>query len=141
MVDVLTKKQRSYNMSRIKGRDTKPEIKLRQTLFSRGLRGYRLSGLFGNPDIIYTKYKVAIFVDGCFWHKCPKHYQVPATRREFWIKKINGNVERDTHVNKILTEAGWKVLRFWEHDANRNLNKCYAKILRELVKRGHLHDN
>ena len=140
MVDVLTKKQRSYNMSRIRGRNTKPEIMLRSMLFSKGLRGYRLSGFSGNPDIAYPKYKVAIFVDGCFWHKCPKHYQEPATRRQFWIKKIEGNVKRDLRVNEILKKDKWIVLRFWEHDV-KNLNTCYAKILGVLIKRGYPHDD
>ncbi|NJD78571.1 MAG: very short patch repair endonuclease [Candidatus Methanoperedens sp.] len=141
MVDVLTKKQRSYNMSMIRGRNTKPEIKLRKLLFSKGLRGYRLSGLPGKPDMIFLKYKVAIFVDGCFWHKCPEHFKEPATRKRFWTKKIDGNVKRDNEINRILKEEGWTVLRFWEHEIEKNINNCYLSVLNELVKKGYRNGN
>lgn len=137
MVDVLTKKQRSYNMSMIRGKNTTPEITLRKLLFSKGLRGYRLSGLSGKPDIIYPKYKIAIFIDGCFWHKCPQHFKQPATCKEFWTKKIDGNVKRDKEVNRILNGEGWTVLRFWEHEIEKNINKCYLRIFNELSIKGY----
>ncbi len=137
MVDVLTKKQRSYNMSMIRGRNTKPEISLRKLLFSKGIRGYRLSGAPGKPDIIFPKYKIAIFIDGCFWHKCPRHFIEPATRKEFWAKKIEGNVKRDIEINRILKEEGWTVLRFWEHEIEKDINKCYISVLNELLKKGY----
>lgn len=141
MTDVLTEEQRSYNMSMIKGKNTKPEITLRKILFSKGLRGYRLSGLTGKPDIIYPKYKVAIFVDGCFWHKCPQCFREPQTNKEFWSKKLNGNVKRDSKVNRILKKEGWNVLRLWEHEIKTDPNKCYLKVLKELIKRGYHNDN
>lgn len=141
MVDVLTKKQRSYNMSMIRGRNTQPEIRLRKFLFSKGLRGYRLSGLLGKPDIIFPKYKTAIFIDGCFWHKCPEHFKEPVTRKTFWAKKINGNVKRDNEINKILITEGWTVLRFWEHEIEKAINECYNTVLNELLKKGYRNDH
>src|SRR3990167_909880 len=94
-MDVLNPEQRSYCMSRIKGKNTKPEVALRKALWGLGFR-YRIkSRLPGKPDIVFPALKVAIFVDGCFWHKCPEHYISPKTRVDFWEKKISGNVERD----------------------------------------------
>lgn len=141
MVDVLTKKQRSYNMSMIRGRNTQPELRLRKFLFSKGVRGYRLSGLPGKPDIIFPKYKTAIFIDGCFWHKCHEHFKEPATRKKFWVKKIDGNVKRDNEINKILITEGWTVLRFWEHEIEKDINECYLMVLNELLKKGYRNDH
>ncbi len=120
MVDVLTPKQRKLNMSRIRAKNTGPEKKLRKMLWSRGIRGYRIHyHLPGKPDIVFTKRKIAIFVDGCFWHKCPFCFQEPETRKDFWMKKINSNVERDAENIRKLREDGWTVLRFWEHDVKK----------------------
>jgi len=96
MADVHTKAQRSHNMSRIKGRDTKPEILLRKCLWHSGYR-YSLNNnaLPGNPDIVLKKYKIVIFVDGCFWHRCPKHFKQPASNARFWQEKIQSDVDRD----------------------------------------------
>lgn len=135
MVDVHTKKQRSYNMSMIKFRDTKPEILLRRRLFANGARGYRVNyKLKGKPDVVFPKQRLAVFVDGCFWHKCPKCFQKPATNKAFWLDKINSNVKRDREINSALKKSGWKVLRFWEHDIRKNSEKCCEKILNEVRK-------
>jgi DNA mismatch endonuclease, patch repair protein len=121
MVDVLNVTQRSYNMSRIRGKNTSPEIKIRKMLFSEGIRGYRIHyNLPGKPDIVFIKKKIAIFIDGCFWHKCPVCFKEPETRKEFWIEKIDKNVERDLEINKLLKNMGWKVIRIWEHDVRKN---------------------
>jgi len=136
MTDVHTKKQRSYNMSMIKGKNTKPELFLRKYLFSKGLRGYRLNPkLLGKPDIIFNKHKLLIFIDGCFWHKCPKCFIKPRTNVKFWNKKINGNIKRDLNVNQLLKKEGWKVIRFWEHEINKNIESCYKKIIQKLKKK------
>lgn len=119
--DVLTKSERSYCMSRIRGRDTKPEVMLRITLWKRGLR-YRIhSSLPGRPDIVFPARKIAIFVDGCFWHRCPQHWKAPETNAEFWEQKILANQLRDVRVNRELEEAGWRVFRVWEHDVRQSL--------------------
>jgi len=100
MTDVLTQAQRKYNMSRIRAKNTGPEVRLRKMLFAAGVRGYRIYyKLPGKPDIVFIKKKVAIFVDGCFWHKCPICFQEPETRKEFWMKKIQSNVDRAAKVN------------------------------------------
>lgn len=117
-------------MSRIRSKNTKPEIKFRKLLYEAGLRGYRLnSKLKGRPDIVLTRCRLAIFIDGCFWHKCPECYIQPQTRKKFWEDKINKNTERDKEVNKKLKKEGWTVVRFWEHEVIKNPKKCLDKIL------------
>lgn len=135
MVDVHTKKQRSYNMSKIKCRDTKPEVLLRKLLYADGARGYRVNyRLKGKPDVVFPKQKIAVFVDGCFWHKCPRCFQRPATNKTFWLDKINSNVKRDREINSTLNKSGWKVMRFWEHDIRKNPEKCCEMILCKVRK-------
>jgi DNA mismatch endonuclease (patch repair protein) len=129
MSDVLTAEQRRYNMSRIKGQDTIPELKLGKKLFEMGVRGYRLNcKLPGKPDLVFARKRLAVFIDGCFWHKCPVHFVQPETRTEFWINKIDSNVARDAKVNARLEETGWRVLRFWEHEIREDPQKAATKI-------------
>ncbi|MCG8066284.1 MAG: very short patch repair endonuclease [Candidatus Thiodiazotropha taylori] len=133
MADVLTKVQRSHCMAQIKRTDTKPEIILRRELWSRGYR-YRLkNSLTGKPDLVFTKQKVAIFVDGCFWHKCPEHFVMPASNREFWATKINKNVKRDHAVSSALSREGWRVLRFWEHEIESDVASVVVAIVYALI--------
>jgi DNA mismatch endonuclease (patch repair protein) len=130
MVDVLSVEERKKNMSRIRGKNTGPEIKLRKLLWSQRIRGYRIHyTLLGKPDIVFTKKKLAIFIDGCFWHRCPIDFQEPETRKEFWMEKINSNVERDKKNTKKLQEDGWIVLRFWEHEVRKKPEEVIMKIL------------
>jgi DNA mismatch endonuclease (patch repair protein) len=116
MVDVLTPAQRQFNMSRIRGRDTKPELVLRHGLHAAGLR-FRLHApeLPGRPDLIFPRYKAAILVHGCFWHghHCPL-FRLPATRQEFWSAKITSNQLRDQRTAESLRCAGWRILTVWE---------------------------
>lgn len=129
MTDVLTEEQRRFNMSRIRARDTGPELQLRKALFKMGVRGYRLHyRLTGKPDLMFIRKRLAVFIDGCFWHKCPVHFVQPETRTEFWMNKIDGNVARDAKVNAQLKEAGWRVLRFWEHEIREDPEKAAQKI-------------
>lgn len=128
MADVLTSRQRSYCMSRIKGKNTKPEKRLRKALWARGYRYRVKNNLYGKPDIVYHRKKLAVFVDGCFWHGCPEHYNRPATNAEFWLAKISGTKKRDQQVNKKLKKDGWRVIRFWEHDIKDNLEFCVSTI-------------
>lgn len=131
-MDIKSPEARSKNMSAIKSRNTKPEMKLRKALFKEGLR-YRVNyKLPGKPDIIFPGKRLVIFVDGCFWHRCPECYREPDNNKEFWKEKIARNVKRDEEVNSILNEAGWTVLRFWEHDIKRNLSEVVKKIISEL---------
>ena len=129
MTDVLTKEQRKLNMSRIRGKDTSPELKIRKMLYARGLRGYRVHyDLPGKPDIVFTKKRIAIFIDGCYWHKCPICFKEPQTNYEFWMNKINSNVKRDKEVNSRLKSDGWIVLRFWEHQVRKEPEEVINKI-------------
>lgn len=135
MADVLTKEQRSRCMSRIRGRDTKPELALRHALWNRGLR-YRIGhGLTGKPDIVFVKARVAIFVDGCFWHGCPEHGVMPKTNAKFWQRKITRNIERDRHVTRELETGGWKVLRIWEHRVKNEFENIIVEILDSVALR------
>ncbi len=117
MPDIHSKKIRSFNMSQIKGSNTKPEILVRQFLFSNGLR-FRLHDkkLPGRPDIVLAKYNAIIFVHGCFWHghKGCKKYVIPRTNTEFWQNKIQTNIINDRKHTITLKKAGWKVLVVWE---------------------------
>ncbi|MFB6320225.1 very short patch repair endonuclease [Saccharicrinis sp. FJH54] len=117
MTDVHDKATRSYNMSRIRGKNTKPEILVRKFLHKNGFR-YRLnySKLPGKPDIVLPKYKTVIFINGCFWHghKGCKFFVVPKTRTEWWTEKINSTIERDEIKNKELEKMGWDVKTLWE---------------------------
>ncbi|MEO3402942.1 DNA mismatch endonuclease Vsr [Mucilaginibacter sp. CAU 1740] len=122
MADVHTKETRSYNMSRIRNRDTMPEILVRKFLFSRGFR-FRLHGkkLPGKPDIILPKYKTVIFIHGCFWHGhngC-RYFVVPKTRTEWWLNKISGNQTRDRQAEILLAAAGWHIITLWECDLRK----------------------
>ena len=130
MTDVLTPEQRRKNMSRIRGKNTSPEMKLRKMLWESGLRGYRVHyKLLGKPDIVFTRKKVVVFVDGCFWHKCPVCFRPPETNAEFWNEKLQKNVERDLKVTKELEDLGWTVLRFWEHEVKKTPEDVVARIL------------
>jgi DNA mismatch endonuclease (patch repair protein) len=136
MADVHSKEIRSYNMSQIRNKDTKPEIKVRKFLFSKGFR-YRLHDkkLPGKPDIVFPKYKTVIFIHGCFWHgheDC-KYFVVPKTRTEWWLQKIEGNKQKDIENFNILCNSGWKVLTIFECELKSNkLDDTYKKLLSEL---------
>ena len=122
-MDVHDKKTRSYNMSCIKGKNTKPEEIVRKALFANGFR-YRKNDrrLPGTPDIVLPKYRTVIFVNGCFWHGhtgC-KYYVVPKTNTEFWLNKITSNIERDAIKATQLKELGWRVITIWECELKKD---------------------
>jgi len=128
-MDVLTKKQRSYCMSRIKNKNTSLEIFFRKYIWNKGLRGYLVKNqIQGKPDLYFPKKKIAVFIDGCFWHKCPECFIAPKSNARFWKNKINKNVKRDKQINKLLKTNGVKVIRFWEHEIRKNPSKCFKKI-------------
>lgn len=116
MGDVHSEEVRSYNMSRIRGKNTRPEILVRKYLFFKGLRFRIHARLPGRPDIVLPKYKAVVFVHGCFWHGhsgC-KYFVVPGTRTEWWMQKINGNCAHDLRNRIVLESLGWRVLVVWE---------------------------
>lgn len=100
--------------------DTAPELALRRALHRRGFRyrkdaPIRLEGLTVRPDIVFTRQRVCVFSDGCYWHRCPQHCRLPASNRDYWVAKIERNVARDRQIDAALSEAGWRVVRVWEH--------------------------
>ena len=132
-MDIKTPEERSKNMAAIRCRDTKPELILRKAIFKKGLR-YRInSKLPGKPDLVFPGRKLAIFVDGCFWHCCPRCFKAPATNSEFWREKIAANTRRDEEVNNLLTDEGWKVERYWEHEIYQDLDEIVKKIFNTIV--------
>lgn len=135
-MDVLTKKQRSYCMSQIKSEGTTIEKSFGKHLRKAGLSGYRTHyKIIGIPDFYFPKKKIAVFIDGCFWHKCPKCYKKPKSNIRFWCEKIKANKKRDKIVNEILKKKGVKILRFWEHQAKNNIESCLKKIKRYYGKK------
>lgn len=135
MADVHSKEIRSFNMSQIKGKDTKPEILVRKFLFANGIR-YRLHDkrLPGKPDMVFPKYKKVVFIHGCFWHgheNC-KYFVVPKTRTEWWLNKINSNKKKDAESVYALKKQGWKVITIWECELKpKTKDKKLKSIIRE----------
>jgi DNA mismatch endonuclease, patch repair protein len=121
-------------MSRIRGRDTKPEILLRRAVWRMGLR-YRLrSKLNGRPDMVFPSARLAVFVDGCQWHCCPDHFVRPKSNVDFWDRKFATNRARDITVNTLLKKQGWKVLRFWEHEVETDCDIVADQICRAVQR-------
>lgn len=138
MTDVHNKETRSYNMSRIKSKNTKPEIIVRKYLFGEGFR-YRLheKKLPGNPDIILPKYNTAIFVHGCFWHGhdgC-KYFVIPKTRTEWWLDKINRNKQQDSENIKKLRASGWNVIPIFECELKKHKIKDTLSSIKMQIKK------
>lgn len=126
---------KSEAMSRVKGRDTRPEMLLRRALWRRGLR-YRVNRRVANtrPDLVFLSARLAVFVDGCFWHACPLHGTQPATNAEFWREKLRRNVQRDAENTRTLMAAGWRVLRLWEHEIVGDVEVAADRVARHLGK-------
>ena len=130
MPDVFTKAKRSEVMSRIRGRGNKEtELALMKLLRRHHITGWSTNQkVFGKPDFIFRQVRLALFVDGCFWHGCPKHATFPVTRRAFWLKKFATKKARDRRVNRVLRKEGWRVVRIWEHDLAKRGETCIRKI-------------
>ncbi|WP_374975024.1 very short patch repair endonuclease [Microbacterium trichothecenolyticum] len=116
-----------------RGRDTAPEMAIRRRLHALGLR-YRVSarpilGIRRTADIVFPRLRIAVFIDGCFWHGCPDHYQAPVRNASFWADKRASNRLRDLDTNEILIEHGWTPLRFWEHEVNMDLERVVGEIV------------
>ncbi len=136
MTDVHSPEIRSYNMSRIKGKNTKPEMLVRKFLFSKGFR-FRLHDkkLPGKPDIVLPKYKTVIFIHGCFWHgheNC-SYYVIPKTRTDWWLEKINKTIALDKNRYIELNASGWKVITIWECELKQNRLERLIKLIEEVL--------
>lgn len=135
MADSLSKEKRSWNMSRIRGKDTAIEIKVRKYLFSHGFRFRKnVAGLPGKPDIVLPKYKTVVFIHGCYWHRhqgC-KYCYTPKTNVEFWNKKFEDNIRNDENKCKLLHEAGWNVITLWECDIEKRFESTMEILEQQL---------
>ena len=135
MADVFTRAKRSEVMSRIRGRNNKStELELIRIFRASSITGWRRNQpLFGKPDFVFRVSRVAVFVDGCFWHGCPIHCNSPATNSEFWSKKLNANIKRDLSVTRTLRQKEWRVIRIWEHElSKKNQGRLVSRIKRVL---------
>jgi DNA mismatch endonuclease (patch repair protein) len=130
MADRLSREERSALMSRIKSRDTGPEIALRRALFGRGLR-FRIHrrGLPGKPDIVFVSKRVAVFCHGCFWHGHEGCYRAPKTNMEFWSRKLAANMDRDRRNRMALEAMGWRVVQVWECHIRRDIDTVVNSIV------------
>jgi len=136
MADDRTPAQRSETMRRVRSTDTSCELALRRELHRRGLR-YRLHAkdLPGKPDVVFRRARVAVYVDGAFWHGHPERCRVPATNRSYWVKKIERNKARDARVNAELTGMGWRVIRLWDFEVKASPARCAARVRRVVLRR------
>ena len=136
-MDVFTKKKRSEVMSHIRGRGNKAtELAFLKILRSNKIKGWRRHlNLLGKPDFVFKNKRVVVFIDGCFWHCCPRHFQYPKTNKIFWKNKLNSNNIRDKRINRQLGSMGWNVIRFWEHDLEYHTQKVVDKLMSTLLNR------
>jgi DNA mismatch endonuclease (patch repair protein) len=134
LADFLSKETRSRVMARIRSKNTKPELALRRALWEAGVRGWRCHprGVVGKPDIAFTRWRVSVFVDGCFWHGHPDHF-TPGKSGEYWDAKIARTQERDRLANKALTALGWTVIRFWDFEVEDDLYTCVNRVVAALA--------
>lgn len=121
-------------MTSTRGRDTAPELSLRRAVHGLGLR-YRVStrplpGVRRTADLVFSRQRVAVYLDGCFWHACPLHFVMPVTNAEFWHAKLRGNVLRDRETDALLEDAGWQSLRVWEHEQSNEAARSIATVVR-----------
>jgi len=138
MVDVFDKKKRSEVMTRIRGRGNRDtELLLARLMRQNHITGWRRhQAIPGKPDFVFRSARLAVFVDGCFWHGCPRHCQMPATNRDFWQKKLTSNRARDRSVTRLLRRKGWRVVRIWECQLAGNPRACISRIRKALGVRG-----
>jgi len=137
MADVWTKERRSQVMSLVRGYGNKETELVLVKFFRRNkIKGWRRhASLFGKPDFVFQNVQLAVFVDGCFWHGCPKHKRTPKSNSEFWIHKFSINKKRDIIVNRTLRSQGWRILRIWEHElTRRNEARLLQRIRRALFQ-------
>lgn len=136
IMDRITKERRSWNMSRIRSKDTNPEMLVRKYLYANGIR-YRIhTKLPGKPDIVIRRKKIVIFVNGCFWHghNACQNFRWPKTKVVYWRDKIKGNIQRDKRNHTTLKEASWRVLIIWECEIRRNLEGTLGQLYAVITK-------
>jgi len=129
MPDVFTPEKRSEVMSLIRSKWTKPEKIIHNHLKGRKIRHEMHPNMTGNPDILLKENGIAVFIHGCFWHKCPKCFREPENRKDYWLNKVNNNVKRHKHNVRLLKEEGRKAITIWEHDVRKNLEGCLSRLV------------
>jgi len=135
-MDNLTKDQRAKNMRNIRSKSTIPErIIFRELRRKKIYFACHVDSIFGKPDIVFRRKKILVFVDSDFWHGHPKRGAIPKSNKKYWVNKIKRNVKRDNQVNKTLRKDGWKIIRIWEYDIRKNINKCINRIMSTLDKK------
>ncbi len=122
-------------MRRVRSRDTSCELALRRRLHRRGLRYSLKKKLTGSPDVVFVAARVAVFVDGCYWHGCRAHCRRPASNSAYWRAKIERNIQRDRRVSRELADAGWRVVRVWEHEIRSDADRAAARVERAVRAR------
>lgn len=141
MADTVSPRERSSIMGKVKGRGNKStELKLIKFFKEYGIKGWRRNyPLTGIPDFVFSKARLAIFVDGCFWHGCKEHCRLPVSNREYWVSKIDKNVKRDKKINKELQGKKWAVVRIWEHELKKDNHKEKLNKIKILIEQGAAH--
>jgi len=137
-MDTLSKRERSRTMAAVQAKDTRStERRLRAKLVAVGIGGwrYQAADLTGKPDFVFPRKRVVVFVDGCFWHGCPRCYRRPSSRRGYWDAKVARNKARDRRVTRTLRRMGWRVLRIWEHELAKTPQRCVEKVANLLARR------
>ena len=135
MTDNLTKEQRHKNMTHIRSTNTKIETDVAKALWKLGFRFRKnVKTLPGKPDIAIQKYKIVIFLDSCFWHKCPEHFKKPKSNLEYWEPKIKRNIERDAEINQYYEDNNWHILRIWEHDIKKKPFKNTIEKIKNFIE-------
>ena len=125
----------SRRLAQVRSKGTRPEMLLRKSLWQNGLRGYRKHPpLPGKPDLVFPRYKLAVFVDGCFWHGCPVHFKMPVNNADYWANKIDRNRQHDDAVRETLERMGYHVLRLWEHEVKRDPEAALRKVTEALQR-------
>ena len=134
MADIFSKEKRSWVMSRIRGTNTKIDIKMKKMLKNSGYKFEMYPKMYGNPDFVHRRKKIVIYCDGDFWHGY-KYHEKKKPSKKFWRDKIETNMKRDERYTRKLRRDGWSVLRFWEHDIEKNPEKCSRRILKKFKER------
>lgn len=133
MPDIFTKEKRSWVMSRIRGKNTKIDLKMNEILKNLGFPYEMYPKMFGNPDFVLKREGVVIFCDGDFWHGYD--YATKKPSKKYWKEKIERNMKRDLYVSRKLRREGWSVLRFWEHDIDKRMGVCIDRIIRKVMEK------
>lgn len=134
MADIFSKKKRSWVMSKVRSSRTVPEMRMKSRLQKLGF-AYQPKNVIGNPDFAHVRARIAVFINGCFWHGCRLHYKAPKANWRFWKEKVTYNMKRDGRAAARLRKGGWSCITLWEHDVRKSPGKCLKRVKGALCKR------